>query len=1847
MKIYKKTLALLMLLAVFLLCPAYAMATAWDGTADTDWYSTDKTTFEISTAEQLAGLGVIVAGDNGFSTDSFSGKTVKLTADIDLGGKPWEPIGRGYAFLFAGELDGQGHSISNLCINKKDSDIYVGLFSVLNGAVIRNLTIASGSITSTECTAVGAIAGMVRDNGRIINCVNKADVVANHTEVGGIVGTASDGNSYVSSRIIGCTNYGTITSEDQYVGGICGNLRNSYIWGCRNMGKITGSNMVGGIAGILNASQINDCYNMGEVTADKQYAGGIFGATNDKLPKTYITNYHPKVREISSCYNTGKVSVKSDDTQTAGLLGGSYADNYDCIALADGNMLTFGDSGEKGVTATVLKNSAAKLGSSYTTGSEYPVFTWHNGSAMPDDLTGFAVETIASGSSTGCTVVMNKRLGYEDLTADDITLTLTVNGKKVEPVNLSSKLKYINYNGKTLEAMEYTWYTVGSNKTVTVTAAYKDTAAKTVSLRTPHTNNWLYYAADEFAGGSGSWDDPYLISTPEELARMFWLMADNSTDGIRYHKDQYNFKLIADIDLSAKRWQSDSYFRGTFDGNGHTISNLHGTSLFGNTMALSSTYGVAGLPAGNQISNLTLKNADVVSDNYSAGILGSAFYDCSLINCVIEDSKLYTTLNSGYIGALCGAMKCQNILAKIVVSGCEAKNVELSRPEPPADKQTTGRAGGLIGEIDCYVNNVDPVEGNIEISNCKFSGTINNYIGSAGGIVFSAYYTEGFDITNCIVEGVINNNLTHKNTGSESAGLIATFLTSSDGYYGENGINIKGNVVNLSSINGVEDNIHAINKDLPVLIGAGTARLSDNWVAADMQFVGDKTTKVTTDESVPYGIADTAKLSDKSFWESIGYDFSEDGLWCWNTNTNTPELRHDKLRYATGTVLQQPVDARLYSNQPAYFGVVIEGGLNEYEYQWQYSKNGKNWQNISAKNETANQSVLEISKSDGLSDGSKIRCIISQPYVEDIITDTATLKVMPTGSSYTVVRDDLLNQYQQRGTIENALEVSAIYAAGGDPAKLANDHIFYKQYLGSGAYGYDFYTAVYDALVLDEDITAYDLVWSDKTERINWIDYMLNNQDAKSGILRSRLNGKNDITAEEYAVSMIAALEMFFGGNDWGNEPDDDSDPKKLGRTNGINAMLDMVKEDRKGNIWFSNSSDYNNRKGKVFEATQAEFVMLMCRLADDATFGTLAKENADKVLNSLITVYDSEHANNKYTDMKNLRANAEMVSALVAYADTFATDAEKSVYINRAKQIFNDVILASGAVGGGYSINVYEHDLTSDAGTTAAVLMAAADLANGEAFLTEYQYDMAADVAVQQVFNTIKFPLTISADLDLATQGAFGTTLSWTSSNPAVISNDGKVTRTSTRNKVNLTLTATKGDAKAEQTYTLTVRALGADDNDDVDEALAKIAAEFSYISETVGNIELPESKVAGVTFAYASSDATTITPDGKVTRPAVGTADKTVTMTLTANKGSVSKSITQSVLVYAASDLNTPEGKIREAYLRTRTGFLQNRDINGYWNVFGAYAVLGDYLNPANGYNVTLPEPADSWYGTQYGAMVMAIAACGENPYNYRGQDWVALLNQNYGGMYAAGIYSNFGIEAAGADPAIYKSHTTKCGGASLTQSRSMGLDIAGWGAVPLAAGLVAYGSDMEYLAELRDDFISYLINKAPIDKTGNFANSNAISTNCVLLGLNALYWAGAEEANPLADTWVNSISGKSIVDASYDANWSGTEFGSYSGQAMLTFGDLYTVLYKGGTPAWIEMSLSKDKLDKQIAKAEELLQHADLYTEESVSAVKSALNTVKSMSSERLNATLVPWGREYYDLYDAVRYAEKISD
>lgn len=252
----------------------------WDGkSATTDWYDENKDaeSFSVDSAEDLKGLTELVST----GTD-FSGKTITLADDVDLGGHEWAPIGAGKreeaANVFKGSFNGGGHTISNFTIGYQtdtmDDGQAIGFFGNVGGtsdnhAKIENLNFKDAVIASRSNTAgvavgyaeyadisgivvedstvtayqgAGAVVGRLYHSGSIVNCKNINTSVLTSAfdqdwidtekatypyNAGGIAGAAQEKTSGVSINIKGNTVQltepsVTIHAEYEPVGGIVG-----------------------------------------------------------------------------------------------------------------------------------------------------------------------------------------------------------------------------------------------------------------------------------------------------------------------------------------------------------------------------------------------------------------------------------------------------------------------------------------------------------------------------------------------------------------------------------------------------------------------------------------------------------------------------------------------------------------------------------------------------------------------------------------------------------------------------------------------------------------------------------------------------------------------------------------------------------------------------------------------------------------------------------------------------------------------------------------------------------------------------------------------------------------------------------------------------------------------------------------------------------------------------------------------------------------------------------------------------------------------------------------------------------------------------------------------------------------------------------------------------------------------------------------------------------------------------------------------------------------------------------------------------------------------------------------
>lgn len=153
---------------------------------ESGWYYNNTTgSYKIQTSEELHFLATLV---NDKHID-FSGKTITLYADIDLSGiKDWAPIGKDADHPFRGTFNGNNKVIFGLTVAGNYAN--AGLFGVVDGGTIKNVTVKDGKVTSAAAGAnVGGIVGWLRSGG-VYSCACTAEVSGSgqNAVIGGLVG---------------------------------------------------------------------------------------------------------------------------------------------------------------------------------------------------------------------------------------------------------------------------------------------------------------------------------------------------------------------------------------------------------------------------------------------------------------------------------------------------------------------------------------------------------------------------------------------------------------------------------------------------------------------------------------------------------------------------------------------------------------------------------------------------------------------------------------------------------------------------------------------------------------------------------------------------------------------------------------------------------------------------------------------------------------------------------------------------------------------------------------------------------------------------------------------------------------------------------------------------------------------------------------------------------------------------------------------------------------------------------------------------------------------------------------------------------------------------------------------------------------------------------------------------------------------------------------------------------------------------------------------------------------------------------------------------------------------------
>ena len=285
----------------------------------------------------VAGMGCPSAGCTGYELNADLDFDTNGSGNADSGDDywnnelGWEPIGihvyDDSSMRFRAIFEGNGHSISNLFINRGNAN-YVGLFGItLSSSQIRNTGLRSFNVIGGHY--VGGLVGQGR--GAITSSYASGSVARARSFAGGLIG-------FNYGPITASYASGSVRGTGDYVGGLIGRNDGGQIKDSYFSGSVSGTeDDVGGLVGAnWSNATITTSYASGSVTGTGEHVGGLVGDNNGNITASYASssvtgdNYvgglvGDNSRAITANYSSGFVIGTED--YVGGMVGTSRIGN--------------------------------------------------------------------------------------------------------------------------------------------------------------------------------------------------------------------------------------------------------------------------------------------------------------------------------------------------------------------------------------------------------------------------------------------------------------------------------------------------------------------------------------------------------------------------------------------------------------------------------------------------------------------------------------------------------------------------------------------------------------------------------------------------------------------------------------------------------------------------------------------------------------------------------------------------------------------------------------------------------------------------------------------------------------------------------------------------------------------------------------------------------------------------------------------------------------------------------------------------------------------------------------------------------------------------------------------------------------------------------------------------------------------------------------------------------------------------------------------------------------------------------------------------------------------------------
>ncbi len=715
----------------------------------------------------------------------YSNVYFKQTADIDLSGYYWQPIGisslrdgTSANRIFSGNYDGGNFAISGLSTPSGYTNAFsyqglfgrVGYYNTTNKIVIKNINLTNSAIYGSQY--VGALIGYLDYSYStyctIKDCINEATVKGYGYYVGGLIGHVSNSKSGNTLNIEQCINYGCV-SGNGYIGGIIGSVY-AYSYS-------------------LNIN-LSNCVNWGKISSSYTYLGGVLGCIRERYPTLKMYN----------CYNSADLIGTS---YVAGVIGYGYfstnSEIFNCFNVAK----VCGSSYVAGIIAYARlysNSSQINLGYCYNVGEI-------NGKTSIGAILGNVNDSLK---------VENNYYGGNCKVGGINNVDVEGQAEKKEDLSINNFKDISFYEDENNWANGVIWdfdYFWGIE-------SERNNGLPYLRLGDEKPLFWIEANID-FANyvleGSGTETEPYLIQSAEDLAFLSWSVYYNKayngkvssmSDHYRYYEGVF-FKQTQDIDLSEYFWQPIGFyvkrdgigkaarFCGSYNGNNFSISGIKTPAAYNDNYNYQGLFGYVYQPSSDKpvvLDNIKISDSSIKGNKYVGAIVGYK-YSGTIKNCENHSDV------SGYqyVGGIVGSGSSSDCLNTANIYG----------------SSYVGGITGNGGSSNSY--NTGNIKGGNYVGGISGSGSINNsynigliegdqYVGGVVGIgsaqvsynlgeVYGAQYVGGISGGYGSSSGGFYNNFNVGNVyGEDSVGGIIGYLN-----YSTTKVN---NCYNLGAVNG-------------------------------------------------------------------------------------------------------------------------------------------------------------------------------------------------------------------------------------------------------------------------------------------------------------------------------------------------------------------------------------------------------------------------------------------------------------------------------------------------------------------------------------------------------------------------------------------------------------------------------------------------------------------------------------------------------------------------------------------------------------------------------------------------------------------------------------------------------------------------------------------------------------------------------------------------------------------------------------------------------------------------------------------------------------------------------------